>query len=186
MCRCRVFAVTSLLAVLVLLGVSSDLSAAAICESSLPFNIDAGILEPVAIGLLQRSPTFQQQCLRIAETVVLRVRVRLAKNLQGSRAETTIRHHDTGALRADVLLLFGEDYVELLAHEFEHVLEQVDRVSLAHEMSLKRAWLTTTGAFETLRAWQVGMRARQESDGLTAEAIEAGGWMSPRLRHPFQ
>lgn len=185
MCRYRAFAVTSLLAVLVLPGGVSDLSASTICESSLPFNVDAGLLEPVAVALLQRSPTFQQQCLRIAATAVLRVRVRIAKDLQGGRAETTIRHHDTGALRADVVLLFGEDYVELLAHEFEHVLEQVDRVSLAHEVSAKRAWVTPTGAFETLRAWEIGMRARQESDALTAEAIEAAGRMAPRPRHPF-
>lgn len=184
--RHRSFAVTSLLVVLVLLCAVGNLSASTICESSLPFNIDAGSLEPVAIALLSRSPTFQQQCLRIAAAVVLRIRVRVTSALPGGRGETTIIRYDTGALRADVRLHFGEDYIELLAHEFEHVLEQVDQISLAQEVSAKRAWTTATGAFETLRAWEVGLRARQECDGLTAEAVEAGRRVPPRPRDPFE
>lgn len=182
----RSFAVTCLLAAVVLLSNAATLSASTICESSLPFNIDAGSLEPIAIALLHRSPTFQQQCLRIAATVVLRVRVRVTAVLHRGRGETTIRRYDTGALRADVLLAFGEDYVELLAHEFEHVLEQVDAVSLPREVSEGRAWTTATGAFETLRAFAVGVRARQESDALAAEAVEASRRTPPPPRHPFQ
>ena len=128
--RYRSFAATSLIAVLILLSIAGSVSASTICESTLPFNIDAGSLEPIALALLHRSPTFQQQCHRIARTVVLRVRVRIMRGLPGGRGETTIQRYDTGALRADIVLLFGQDYVELLAHEFEHVLEQVDQVSL--------------------------------------------------------
>jgi hypothetical protein len=184
--RYRPFAATSLLAVLVLLSIAGSVSASTICESALPFNIDAGSLEPVAIALLHRSPTFQQQCLRIARTVVLRVRVRITPRLQGGRGETTIQRYDTGALRAEIVLLFGQDYVELLAHEFEHVLEQVDQVSLPHEVTARRAWVTGTGAFETIRAWEIGVRTRQEVDALTAEAIEAGRRVAPRPRDPFE
>src|SRR6187549_1443759 len=43
------------------------------CESSLPSNIDAGMLQSQVLGLLQRSPTFQEQCRRIAAVRVLRV-----------------------------------------------------------------------------------------------------------------
>src|SRR5215213_9685370 len=100
--RTRSFAVT-LLAAAVLLT-AGNLSAATVCESSLPFNINAGVLEPIAIALLHRSPTFQQQCLRIAATVVLRVRVRVTRLVHSGRGETTITRYDTGALRADVVL----------------------------------------------------------------------------------
>jgi hypothetical protein len=183
--RYRPFAVACLLAVVLLLPGAADLSAATVCESSLPFNIDAGSLEPVALALLHRSPTFQQQCLRIAATIVLRVRVRLTPRLAGARGETTIRRHDTGALRANVVLVFGDDYVELLAHEFEHVLEQVERVRLSEQMTANRAWLTASGAFETARALEVGARARQESELFAAEAIEAERRALPRPRNPF-
>jgi len=182
--RCRSFVVLCLLAVVVLLGAASTLSAATICETSLPFNIDAGTLEPVAIALLQRSPSFQQQCLRIAATVVLLIRIRLLRVVQAGLAETTISRYDTGVLRADVQVRFGQDYVELLAHEFEHVLEQVDQVSLAQEISAKRAWVTATGAFETERARTAGVRARQECEELAAEAVEAQRRAAPHLRHP--
>jgi hypothetical protein len=164
---------------------AGKVSASPICESALPFNIDLGILEPVALALLHTSPTFQQQCLRIAETIVLRVHVRVAAKLYSGRAQTTISRYDTGALRAEVLVLFGDDYVELLAHEFEHVLEQVDQVSLSQQMSARHAWLTKTGAFETHRAQAAGLRARQECDALAAEAVEAGHRAAPRARHPF-
>src|SRR5947209_3156882 len=46
-----------------------------ICESSLPSNVDAGMLQPTVIELLQRSATFRQQCKRIAASRVLRVSV---------------------------------------------------------------------------------------------------------------
>jgi hypothetical protein len=183
--RNRSFAVTSVLVVVVLLSAVRTAAAATACESSLPFNIDAGALEPVASALLHQSGTFQQQCLRLAAATVLRVRVRVSAAVHDGRGETTIRRYDTGALRAEILVRFGDDYVELLAHEFEHVLEQVDHVRLAEEVSAKRAWLTPTGAFETDRAREAGVRARQECDALAAEAVEARRRTAPHPRHPF-
>ena len=184
--RCVPLAFACLLAVVILVGEPADLSAATVCESSLPFNIDAGTLEPVALALLQRSPTFQQQCRRIAATTVLRVRVWVTPRLVvGARGETIIRRYESGALRADVMLFFGGDYEELLAHEFEHVLEQVERVRLSDQAADNRAWLTASGAFETARALAVGLRARQESDLSAAAGIEAERPAPSRPRNPF-
>ena len=163
--RCsRPFAFACLLGLVILLSSAVDASASTVCESSLPFNIDAGSLEPVVLGLLRRSATFQRQCLRIAATIVLRVRVRVAPRLQGARGETTIQRYEAGSLRANIVLVFGADYVELLAHEFEHVLEQLDGIRLSEQGPDNRAWLTASGAFETARALEVGVRARQESE----------------------
>lgn len=183
--RVRSFAAS--LSAVVLLGVPADVFAATVCESSLPFNVNAGTLEPIAIALLQQSQTFRQQCQRIAATFVLRIQVFIVPAIQGgAMAETTIRRFDTGALRAEVLVEFGTDYVELLAHEFEHVLEQVERVSLLEQVSSRQAWFTDTGAFETQRARDAGARARQECDQSAAEALEANRRPSPRLRHEVQ
>jgi len=186
MLRHRPFAVPLLLVFVVLLSAPANVSAQVLCESALPFNIDAGILEPVALALLQQSPTFKQQCLRIATTIVLRVNVQITPRLRGSQGETTIQRYDTGALRAHVQVAFGADYVELLAHEFEHVLEQVEHVRLTDQLASRQAWITVTGAFETQRAMDVGVRARQECDLLAAEAIQASRGTSPRPRDPLQ
>ena len=79
-------------------------------------------------------------------------------------AQTVINRYDAGAIRADVTLRFGEDYQLLLAHEFEHVLEQFDGVVLREEAASGRAWRTLSGAWETRRAFNAGVRARQEVD----------------------
>jgi hypothetical protein len=160
--------------------------ASATCESSLPSNIDAGMLQPTVIELLQRSATFRQQCRRVASAQVLRVTVRVSRYVEvGARGETVINRYEAGALRAEVTLGFGEDYQELLAHEFEHILEQVDGVDLRAEMASGRAWRTRSGAFETRRAFDAGVHARQEVDEVAAEAAHADGMKPPAVRHPF-
>jgi hypothetical protein len=105
---------------------------------------------------------------------VLRVTVQLTTTIDGgARAQTVIHRYEAGGLRAEVSLLFAEDYVELLAHEFEHILEQVDGVVLRDEAGAGRAWQTGTGAYETRRAFSAGVRARREIDALTAAASAA-------------
>ena len=137
----------------------------ATCESSLPSNIDAGMLQPIVIELLQRSATFRQQCRRMAVTQVLRVRLHVSTTVDpGARAQTVINHYEAGAIRAEMTVRFAEDYQELLAHEFEHILEQVEGVDLRAEAASGRAWRTRSGAFETRRAFDAGVRARQEVD----------------------
>lgn len=146
--------------------------ASATCESSLPSNIDAGMLQSTIIALLQRSPTFQQQCRRIAAVRFLRITLQVGKAVDaGAMAQTVITRYDAGAIRAEVTLRFSEDYLLLLAHEFEHILEQVDGVDLRDEAASGRAWRTASGAWETRRAFNAGMRVRQEADALP--------------RHPF-
>lgn len=146
--------------------------ASATCESSLPSNIDAGMLQSQVIGLLQRSETFRQQCTRIAASRVLRVTLHVGTAVErGAPAQTVITRSDAGAIRAEVTLRFSEDYLLLLAHEFEHILEQVEGVDLRDEAASGRAWRTSSGAWETRRAAQAGIRARQEFDRLP--------------RHPF-
>ena len=177
----------SLLSATVLLGAPANFYAATACESSLPFNIDTGILEPIAIALLRQSPTFRQQCQRIAAAAsAVRVQVRVVRRLYpGGRAETVMRRYDAGALHAEVSLEFGGDYGELLAHEFEHVLEQMEHVNL-RQLPPVQAWVTPDGAFETQRAMDIGTRARQEREPLAAEAVEANRRAAPLQRDPIE
>jgi hypothetical protein len=103
----------------------------------------------------------------------VRVKIEIAFTLPSGRAETAIHRFANGAIRADVVVLFGENYRELLAHEFEHVIEQVDGVDLRQEAAQGRAWLLPGGAFETRRAFATGVQVLREAESVPAHAPPA-------------
>jgi hypothetical protein len=174
-----------LLAVFAPLLVVCQVSASTLCVSSMPSNVEAGLLQPDVIELLQRSATFRHQCARIAATRVLRVSVHIgALTDKSARAQTTINRYEAGGIRADVTLRFSEDYLELLAHEFEHILEQVDGIKLRDEVAAGRAWETPSGAFETRRASDAGIRVRQEYEAVSMDAVQPdAAKVSARRQH---
>jgi len=156
------------------------------CGSELPINIRAGVFRPQMIRLLDRSETFRTQCGRIALARYVRIVVSITRSLpDGSRAQTRIERYEAGAIVAWVTLKFGEDYVELIPHEMEHVIEQIDRVQLSSEEAAARAWRPGGGPYETLRAVATGQRARQEFDALVMEPFQGDGRKTPGPRHPF-
>ena len=133
------------------------------CAAAIPANIDAGLLVHDMIALLGKSDTFRAQCDRLARSAHVRVKIDVALNLD-ARAQTAIHRFMSGAITADVELLFGENYRELLAHEFEHIIEQIEGVDLRQEAVAGRAWVLRGGAFETRRAFAIGVQVRTESD----------------------
>lgn len=112
-------------------------------------------------SMLERSPTFRRQCLRIATTPDLLITVeRRAAAWSASRAQTRISRERGGRVHATIEVSDGADQAELIAHEFEHIIEQLDGVDLP-----SRARLASTGVsrgsldsntFETVRARRVG------------------------------
>jgi hypothetical protein len=166
-----------LIAQMVLLGIGADVALAQqpseVCVSSIPANIQAGLLAQDITGLIQASPTFRTQCARIAEAPYLRVDLELVQTLGGARGETTITRYQAGALHASVRISFGQDYRELIAHEFEHVIEQLDGVDLQAEADRGRAWLVDARVFETRRASDAGQRVRRECDRSGAHVVGA-------------
>jgi hypothetical protein len=152
-----------------------------ICAVRLPSNIDAGILGPEILEILSRSETFRRQCQRIAATRVLRVRLGITSQPAGEyRAVTILARYDAGALRADVTLVFADNYVELLAHEFEHVLEQIDGVNLRIDVARGHARLLQDGTYETRRATEAGLQVLREYEAqaprLRSRGAVAFGW----------
>ena len=145
-----------------------------ICVSTIPANVQAGVLAEDLNELLQASATFRQQCARIAAVRSARVNVTIVQPGGSVRAETTITRFQAGALSADVRITFGQDYRELIAHEFEHIIEQLDGVSLRAEAASGRAWLIYGNVFETRRASQVGAQVRRECQLSEAHAAVAG------------
>jgi hypothetical protein len=143
------------------------------CATGLPANIDAGILEREVLGLAARSETFRSQCDRVAQTSRVRVTLAVVSSLPTGRAQTTMHRFEAGAIKAHVVILFGENYRELLAHEFEHILEQLDGVDLRHEAAEGRAWLLPSGAFETRRAFVTGVQVLREVEPIQGHRAAA-------------
>ena len=108
--------------------------------------------------LLERSPMFRRQCVRLAAAPHLAVVVRLLHpNSSSARARTQIRR-DGGQLIASVEINPYGDFTELLAHELEHVIEQLDGIDLAAKATVARSGVRNCadGTFETSRAVRVG------------------------------
>jgi hypothetical protein len=131
--------------------------------TALPTTIQVDdLLEPVVDDLLAASPTFSRQCERIADVPLVRVSVRQLPKGEESccRARTTIRRYPSGALIAWVEIPSPRtrlEYAELLGHEFEHILEQIDLVDLNAQADRGAgAARLGDGAYETARARRAG------------------------------
>jgi hypothetical protein len=148
----------------------AGLSAARItrCDTptfSLPPTIDLEDgLEPVVRWMLEHSPTFRRQCRMLAASHVSAT-VRYALRAPGTtnRARAVFRERSSGLLIADIEITVSPDLAELLAHEFEHVIEQLDRVNLQQLVRQGQAVKMPDGAFETRRAIAAGQRVMGEA-----------------------
>lgn len=125
-----------------------------------------GVRETVA-AMLRASPTFRRQCARIGRTSFLRVVVTrsLLSGWSAGGALTRITRIGGGRIVADVQLGHAGDHVTLLAHEFEHILEQLDGVDLAAMAARPGTGvreLPRTRSFETERAIAVGRQVASE------------------------
>jgi hypothetical protein len=136
----------------------------------LPTNIRPGsLLEPIARDVFALSPTFRAQCQRIGEARYVRIELHpISKShwLCCAAARTNIHRYAAGAIVAIVEIpvpLPISDYAALLGHEFEHVLEQIDRVDLATMARARSgAWRLEGGSYETRRALDVGQIVASE------------------------
>jgi hypothetical protein len=153
------------------------LAPAARCEAMAARLSIAPALRPIVAEMCQRAPTFRRQVVRLAREPGLEVTVRSGRFAPGGRARArTSMTLVGGRLRtASVEVPEGDPglLVELMAHEFEHIVEQLDGVDLA-------AWNGRSGvhrvggidagsAFETERARQIGRLVAAEFLGAGAE-----------------
>lgn len=127
------------------------------------------------------SPTFKAQCARLGATALLRVEIRFGGEWHrvNRRAWSRLTRGAGGTMNVDILLELhaGADRVELIAHELEHVIEQLDEVEL---VASERHGVRETGAglFETSRAIYIGRKVWREVDeagqGRAAAIAELG------------
>ena len=122
---------------------------------------------PNVLAMLRRSSTFRRQCLRIANAPDLLITIeRINGSLPWMRARTQITRARGGTLVATVQVVASDDFAELVAHEFEHVIEQLDGIDLPSRARLASTGVSRGGgegnSFETIRAKRVGAMVSAE------------------------
>ena len=138
--------------------------------------VDA-LLQPVVRAMLRASETFRRQWATIAAAPAVQVRIdkRQRHELPSVvRAQATIGRYAHGAVRAAIGVPIGADYSELLAHELEHVLEQMEGIDLPALVRTGEARVVhrASGAYETRRAVLAGRQAAQELNTRPGPALD--------------
>lgn len=117
--------------------------------------------------MLSSSSTFRSQCLRLDEAEKLVVMLRLKPNLPMGifRARSTVRRYTSGLLIVTVDVAPGANQAEWIAHEFEHVLEQMDGEDLSVQAGRQATgvWHSAQGMIETQRALDAGRAVLMET-----------------------
>jgi hypothetical protein len=116
--------------------------------------------------MLARSPTFRRQWARLAAARHLSVLIRSEGPPSDRAGALTQIQQRGGRMDAVVQVGLSRRSAELIAHELEHVIEQLDGIDL-HVKSLlpasgvRRVW--DLGAYETTRAIATGLRVAREA-----------------------
>jgi hypothetical protein len=134
-----------------------------------PPNLVVGSMyRPVIESMLRESPTFRRQCMRIAGESRLTVHLAIGSmpSRSGARATTRMTRTAKGHLTAIIDIGPLQNTEELIAHEFEHIIEQLDGIDLAARAALPHTGVTEIGyraaTFETTRAQRVGLKVISE------------------------
>jgi hypothetical protein len=134
-------------------------------------------MQPLIERMWRDSPTFRRQCARLVDgsvTIVVRFAGR-STELGFAHARSTIITQQGKVTSVDVTLGSSID-LAYLAHEIEHVLEQLDGVDLrsaaAHHV---RGVDSKAGVFETARAISVEARVARELGMQSPSQNDASG-----------
>ena len=124
------------------------------------------VIEPLVERIWRQSLTFRRQCAKLAEHPPVTVSIDLAVRVRhSSGARATVERR---AARLDVAIQVDlrqpERFVEHIAHELEHVLEQIDGTDLPR---LARQGvdgvIPEAARYETARAQAIGRAVAREA-----------------------
>lgn len=122
-------------------------------------------MRPMLLRMLQSSPTFRRQIAVLAAKPSVRVSVNYG-GMRGDRnyhALSTVRKHEWGAMMVDTTIFVPTDIAEIIAHELEHVCEQMEGVDLPALSRRKGVGVyNLNGHYETVRAIRAGQDATRE------------------------
>ena len=118
-------------------------------------------------ALLTRSDTFRRQWDTINASPRIRVRVRSIIGLQDesrARARGQVSRYAYGSMRATIEIPSAADVTELLPHELEHVIEQLEGVDLQGLAQRGEHGVVEVrrGMYETARARAAGLQVVRE------------------------
>jgi hypothetical protein len=138
-------------------------------QVEIPSNLNvSSMYREVVETMLRQSPMFRRQMLRIAGSPQLVVYLKMTAPLWPSnvRAATRVERTRYGLLEATIEIAPLQSDVELIAHELEHVIEQLDDVDLPAKAGRPNSGVhATTGGgvlFETIRATRIGQQVARE------------------------
>ena len=144
----------------------------------LPRNIQVpDNVRPMFERVLPLSPTLSRQCRIIGAARHVRVVIRFSASMGTlTRARASITRYELGALLAEVDIPISRDLLELVAHELEHVIEQMEGVNLADlaRSGAGLAYRDASGTYETYRATLAGQSAAAEVRHQTTLMAAAG------------
>ena len=144
-------------------------------RSFLPTNVFLlhDIEQPIR-RIYERAPSFRSQCARIAAAQDLRVTVRIDPRMPSRCRAFTLLRRSGSKIFADVHLRPSSDHAEMLAHEFEHILEQIEVLDLRILSRVKGSGVHEVeyAVFETERAQAAGEAVAAEAGGLRAPAAD--------------
>jgi Tol biopolymer transport system component len=154
-------------------GQSAERAAAV---SGPPPNLQGGAFQSLVAHMWEDSPTFRRQCLRLRAERALTVVVRADLPRKDVRAITSIQRRRGDVVRAEVVLFSLREANELIAHEIEHVIEQLDGVVLKRDDC--GSGVTRDGKpTESCRAVEAGRRVVRE-----VEQARRGRMITLRLK----
>jgi hypothetical protein len=115
--------------------------------------------------MLAQSPRFQEQWQTLVTLPQLRLTVHVGPILGPYRAQSIVHRYQYGLIVAVVELPAFGNRIELLAHEFEHVIEQTEGLDLRQLARGRSSGVHDLGyAYETKRAYEAGRRVALECD----------------------
>ena len=138
-------------------------------QLALPSNLHvAPIYRNFVEAIADHSPTFEEQLMRIATAAEVGVHVAIVPRVLGARARTRmVRDGERLTAWSEVARL--DNVVELLAHEIEHVIEQIERLDLTTGARIAQTGIYSVSvdgtSFETVRAARAGVTVAREVAG---------------------
>jgi len=137
----------------------------AFAQVALPSNLHVTpIYREFVEAIADHSPTFEEQLRRIATAPGVEVHVEIVAHVLGARARTRMVR-ETDGLTAWIEVARFDNVVELIAHEIEHVIEQIEGVDLAGRAGMAESGIysvSLNGTFETARAARAGVTVARE------------------------
>jgi hypothetical protein len=158
-------------------------------EPASNFHVDE-ILQPLVSALLTKSDTFRRQWDTINASPLIRVRVRSIIGLQDesrARARGQVSRYAHGSMRATIEIPSAADVTELLPHELEHVIEQLEGVDLRGLAQRGEQGVVEVrrGMYETARARAAGLQVVREVYAELDPAVSAAVSGVKRLFRAF-